>query len=48
MAKEVDVKVRYIPDTSALKSALSGAQKVDFKISGGDVKKELLRCWKSC
>lgn len=42
MAKEVDVKVRYIPDTSALKSALSGAQKVDFKISGGDVKKELL------
>lgn len=43
MAKrKVDIKVRYIPDTSALKSALSSAQKIDFKIGGGDLKKELL------
>lgn len=39
---QVDVKVRYIPDTSALRTALEGTQKVDFKIGGGDVKKELL------
>ena len=43
MAKrEVDIKVRYIPDTSALKSALEGTQKINFKIGGGDLKKELL------
>ena len=43
MAKrEVDIKVKYIPDTSALKSALSGAQKIDFKIGGSGLKKELL------
>ena len=43
MAKrEVDIKVRYIPDISALKSALSGAQNIDFKIGGSGLKKELL------
>lgn len=43
MAKrEVDIKVKYIPDTSALKSALSSAQKIDFKIGGSGLKKELL------
>lgn len=43
MAKrEVNIKVKYIPDTSALKSALSGAQKIDFKIGGSGLKKELL------
>lgn len=43
MAKrEVDIKVKYIPDTSALKSALSGAQKIDFKIGESGLKKELL------
>ena len=39
---QVDIKVKYIPDTSALKSALDKAQKIDFKFNGGDVKKELL------
>lgn len=42
MAKEVDVQVRYIPDTSALKNALSGTQNIDFKIGGSGLKKELL------
>ena len=43
MAKrEVDIKVKYIPDISALKSALSGAQNIDFKIGGSGLKKELL------
>ncbi len=43
MAKrEVDIKVRYIPDTSALKSALAGTQNIDFKIGGSGLKKELL------
>lgn len=40
--REVDVKVKYIPDTSALKKALSGTQNIDFKIGGSGLKKELL------
>ena len=39
--REVDVKVKYIPDTSALRGALSGAQNIEFKIGGAGLKKEL-------
>lgn len=38
----VNIKVKYIPDTSALKSALAGTQNIDFKIGGSGLKKELL------
>lgn len=41
-AKDIEVKVKYIPDTSALKSALDNTQKIDFKIGGSNLKKELL------
>lgn len=42
MAKDIEVKVKYIPDTSALKSVMNGAQNIDFKIGGNGLKKELL------
>lgn len=42
MAKDIEVKVKYIPDTSALKNVMNGAQNIDFKIGGNGLKKELL------
>lgn len=42
MAKDIEVKVKYIPDTSALKNAMNGAQNIDFKVGGNGLKKELL------
>lgn len=42
MAKDIEVKVKYIPDTSALKNAMNGVQNIDFKIGGNGLKKELL------
>lgn len=42
MAKDIEVKVKYIPDTSALKNATSNMSKIDFKFGNGNVKKELV------
>ena len=41
-AKDIEVKVKYIPDTSALKSAMSGMSSIDFKAGNSNVKKELV------
>ena len=41
-AKDIEVKVKYIPDTSALKSAMSGMSSIDFKTGNSNVKKELV------
>lgn len=41
-AKDIEVKVRYIPDTSALKSAMSGMSSIDLKAGNSNVKKELV------
>ncbi len=41
-AKDIEVKVKYIPDTSALKSAMSGMSGIDFKAGNSNVKKELV------
>lgn len=41
-AKDIEVKVKYIPDTSALKSAMNGMSGIDFKAGNSNVKKELV------